>query len=275
MRIAVILSTYNNPKWLQKALLGFSAQTHRTFEMIVADDGSTSETRLLIENLRKKIDQPISHIWHEDKGFRKTIILNKAIQSTVADYLIFTDGDCIPRNDFVKAHLRFAQHGHFLSGGYFKLPMITSEKIDDDDILSQQCFKAEWLLQNGLEQLDLKITAKGFTADILNRLTTTKPTWNGHNASGWRSDILRINGFDERMQYGGEDRELGERLIHLGLKPKQIRYSAVCLHLEHERSYVRPEMLEKNNAIRRETKVKKVVRTPFGIEKSLHNETYV
>jgi glycosyltransferase involved in cell wall biosynthesis len=273
MRVAAIISTYNNPKWLQKVLWGFSAKIVGDFEIIIADDGSTEETAALIEQTRSALSQPLLHVWHEDQGFRKTIILNKALQATTADYLIFTDGDCVPRNDFVQAHLRKAERGYFLSGGYFKLPMTTSEKISESDIRLQLCFNADWLLQNGLQRVDLKITAKNFFAETLNRLTTTKPTWNGHNASGWRSDLLRVNGFDERMQYGGEDRELGERLIHAGVKPKQIRYSAACLHLEHERGYVKAEMLEKNDAIRRETRIKKTVRTPFGIEKSLHDET--
>jgi hypothetical protein len=100
----------------------------------------------------------------------------------------------------------------------------------------------------------------------LNTITPTTPSWNGHNSSAWKSDILSVNGFDERMQYGGEDRELGERLINYGLKPKQIRYSAVCLHLDHPRGYVTPEMIVKNKAIREATKSNNSVWTDFGIK---------
>ena len=55
-----------------------------------------------------------------------------------------------------------------------------------------------------------KLTATGFKRWALNTFTPTKASWNGHNASGWLSDILAVNGFDERMQYGGQDREFGE-----------------------------------------------------------------
>jgi hypothetical protein len=112
-----------------------------------------------------------------------------------------------------------------------------------------------------------KITATGIKELLLNTLTPTTATWNGHNASGFKADILKANGYDERMQYGGEDRELGERLFNSGIKAKQIRYSAICLHLDHERGYVKPEMIEKNKAIRETTKMQKVTRTPYGIEK--------
>ena len=104
---------------------------------------------------------------------------------------------------------------------------------------------------------------------VLNFLTPTTPSWNGHNASGWKEDILAINGFDERMQYGGQDRELGERLVNYGVKSKQIRYSTVCLHLDHPRGYAIPESIKKNKNIRKETQVKLKKWTDFGILKKL------
>jgi hypothetical protein len=104
-------------------------------------------------------------------------------------------------------------------------------------------------------------------SSLLNCITPTTASWNGHNASGWKKDFLTVNGFDERMQYGGEDREFGERLINLGIQTKQIRYSTVCVHLDHARGYVKPEMIEKNLQIRRETKELKSAWTDFGIMK--------
>ena len=103
--------------------------------------------------------------------------------------------------------------------------------------------------------------------NLLNAMTPTKATWNGMNSSGWKDDILAANGFDERMQYGGEDRELGERLMNSGIKGKQIRYSAICLHLFHERSYATSESIQKNTNIRRQTKKNKRIKTDFGIYK--------
>ena len=197
-QISIILSTYNQPSWLEKALQGYEFQTFKDFEILIADDGSKDETRLLIENYKKKSKLKIKHIWHEDNGFQKTIILNKSIISSKSDYLLFSDGDCIPRSDFVEKHISQREEKYFLSGGYFKLPLNISEIISLDDIKNQNCFDINWLKKNGLNSSikNYKLTARGCTEKLLNRLTPTKATWNGHNSSGWKKDILNVNGFD-------------------------------------------------------------------------------
>lgn len=267
MKASVIMSTYNAIEWLEKVLWGFSVQTSTDFEIIIADDGSKIETKNKIEELRKLISIPIIHVWHEDNGFQKTKILNKAILASTTDYLIFTDGDCIPRKDFVETHLNHREKGYFLSGGYFKLPMDISNKITKEDILNQDCFNLNWLKKHGLKanMKNIKLTPFKFLTKGLNKITPTKPTWNGHNASGWKADLLAIDGFNQEMQYGGEDRELGERLFNMGLSSKQIRYSAICVHLDHARGYVSDEVWKKNNDIRAFTKANKVVKTDKGI----------
>ncbi len=267
--ISVIISTYNSPKWLQKVLWSFEVQTFKNFEVVIADDGSDIETKTLIETMSSQVSYPIQHIWHEDNGFQKTIILNKATVASKGDYLVYTDGDCMARADFLQVHETRKEAGYFLSGGYFKLPMNISEAITESDIKEQRCFDINWLKQQGLKSSfkNNKITSKGAKERLLNKFTPTTATWNGHNASGYKSDILAVNGYDERMQYGGEDRELGERLFNAGLKAKQIRYSGICLHLDHERGYVKPEMIEKNKAIRATTKSERITKTPYGIEK--------
>lgn len=268
--ISVILSTYNAVEWLKKTLLGYSVQNFKNFEVIIADDGSTLETSKFISDFSKKVDFPIIHVWQEDDGFQKTKILNKAILACNSDYILMSDGDCIPRKDFIKIHIKFREEGYFLSGGYFKLPMDISEEITSEDILSQRCFEKAWLKAKGLKSSlkNSKLTAGRKRAKILNTITPTGATWNGHNSSGWKKDILAVNGFDERMQYGGEDRELGERLFNLGIKSKQIRYSAVCVHLEHSRGYVNQEAIELNNSIRGKVKAENLTETPYGIRKS-------
>ena len=146
--------------------------------------------------------------------------------------------------------------------------MSISELISKDDIVNQRCFDLKWLTANGLPKSykNIKFTAKGFLSKFLNFITPTNASWNGHNSSGWKKDLVEVNGFNQEMQYGGQDRELGERLFNKGLKSKQIRYSAICVHLDHKRGYVNEETWKKNYAIRENTRKNKVIKTPIGID---------
>ena len=267
--ISIIISTYNSEKWLENVMWSYHKQTFKDFEMVIADDGSKQPTFDLIEKMKSLVNYPIIHVWHEDNGFQKSEILNKAIMQCNAEYILMSDGDCMAREDFVQVHIDNKEEDYFLSGGYFMLPMDISKSITKEDILNQKCFNLKWLKSKGLKPSfkNNKLTAKGFKEKVLNTLTPTGATWNGHNASGWKKDILAVNGFDKRMQYGGQDRELGERLFNHGIKSKQIRYSAICLHLDHPRGYKTQESINKNLAIRATTKKEKLAWTDYGIVK--------
>lgn len=267
LKISVIVSTYNSEAWLEKVLLGFNCQSFRDFEVIIADDGSAAPTRELLQRMQQEVFYPIVHVWQEDDGFQKSRILNKAVVACNTEYIIMTDGDCIPRRDFVEVHYINKEEGYFISGGYYMLPMNISLLITPEDIEQQRCFDINWLKEKGIPKTfkNNKLTARGLAARLLNAVTPTNASWNGHNSSGWKKDILNVNGFDERMQYGGQDRELGERLFNFGIKSKQLRYSAVCVHLDHKRGYRTPESLEKNAGIRKKTKQEKRVWTYYGI----------
>jgi glycosyltransferase involved in cell wall biosynthesis len=270
LSISVIVSTYNSPAWLEKVLWGFENQSYKDFQIVIADDGSTDETRILIDDFKNHSSLDIEHVWHEDNGFQKCMILNKAIIAAKGNYLIFTDGDCVPRRDFVQAHREQAKPGYFLSGGYFKLPMSCSKAIGKGDIISGDAFDINWLQQHGYPTSAKKarLTAKGNWAKILNFIITTKKTWNGNNSSGWKSDILKINGFDERMQSGGQDVEMGNRMKYSGVKAKRVRYTAVCVHLDHARGYKNDASIANNRIIRAETIRERKQYTPYGIVKS-------
>ncbi|WP_431136673.1 glycosyltransferase family 2 protein [Psychroserpens mesophilus] len=267
--VSVIISTYNQPKWLQNVLWSYELQNFKNFEIIIADDGSNKETEALIDNFLTQSDLKITHVWQKDNGFQKTKILNKAILKAKAEYLIFTDGDCMARQDFVATHLKMRRENCALSGGYFKLNKTISEAISKDDITKQKCFDAKWLLNKGLKKTFKlnKLTSFGKKAWFLNTFTPTKATFDGMNVSLWKKDILAVNGFDERMTYGGEDREVGERMMHNGITFIQARYSVICVHLFHERPYRNDESIAFNKSIRKETKRIKSKYTDFGIAK--------
>ncbi len=263
--VGVIVSTYNNPQWLEKALWGLRYQTHRPDEIIIADDGSTDETRLLVERYAKTM--PIRYVWHKDKGFLKTTILNKAVLEATADYLIFIDQDLIARSDFISQHYLHARKGHFVSGGAVLLPEQLSHAVTEEDIRTQRLFDIAWLRQHGLpwNWKMSKLWRSKFLCWLLNRLTPTRATWNGGNASTWREYILQANGFDTRMRYGAEDREFGQRLMNAGYKGIQLRYGTPLMHLYHTRPYRNEEDWQRNCKIWKQTIQSKTTTTQYGI----------
>jgi len=268
MKISVIVSTYNSPAWLRKVLWGYSCQSDRDFEIVVADDGSGEETGELLQSAAQSYPVPLRRVWHEDDGFRKWRIVNRAIEAAHGEYLLFTDGDCIPPADLVATHRRLARPGRFLSGSYLKLPMDTSEAVTQDDVVSQRCFSLAWLSRHGYGPHPnwLKIIARPLRIDaVLNALTPAKRTFNGNNSSCWRADAVRIGGFDERIRYGGGDREFGYRLVHAGVRPMLVRYSAPCLHLDHARGYRNAAVRALNESIIAETRASRRVRTEHGL----------
>jgi len=273
MKISVIVSTYNKREWLEKVLCGYTVQDHRDFELVIADDGSTEDTREMILAFSRESDFPIRHLWHPDKGYQRSTILNAAILASRGDYLIFSDGDCIPRSDFVRAHRELATPGRFLSGGSVYLSMPVSEAITLTDVESGRFADARWLTEQGqaLGRHRLRLVARDWRAGVLDVLTTTNPTWNLNNASTWREWIFAANGMEAEMQYGGADRALGSRLENLGLRGKRARFRAVLLHLDHDRPYKTRESIQKNKGIRRRIVKEKETRARVGLEELMAN----
>jgi hypothetical protein len=148
--------------------------------------------------------------------------------------------------------------------------MDLSTRIDADDIDSGRCFDLAWLQRHEKMNLSnrLKLGASPAAARLLDAVTPAGATFNNCNSSAWKDDLLAINGYDERMKYGGPDRELGERLENHGIKGLQIRHKAVCIHLDHARGYKTADSVAANLAIRAHTRASNVVWTPHGIRKS-------
>ena len=267
MRTGVVVTTYRRPDALELVLEGYARQDRIPDEILVADDGSGEETAEVLERLASSTGLPIVHVWHSDRGFQKTEVLNRAIRASRSDYLIFTDGDCVPRADFVSTHLQLARPGRFLSGGYVRLAASTTEALTVEDVRSGRAFDPRWLAGHGtaLGRHRLRLLTGQVIPTVLDALTTTLPTWNGMNSSTWRQDLEGVNGFDLDFVYGGLDRELGGRLENAGLKGVQVRHRAVVLHLHHERPYKDPATIRKQRAHREAAKKSGLVRASRGL----------
>lgn len=230
MHVSVILSTYNRAGYLELSLLGYMRQTHRDFEIVIADDGSTDGTHGLIERYQKLAPFPIRHVWQENKGRRKAKILNKAIKQARYDYLIFSDGDCIPKGDFIEAHVRNFQGGYFLGGGHIRLTKDYSATLPPESV-SQGVYE-QALTPEHLWGLRWKQWKNQFYMLIGKK---RRPKFIGLNISVDKQSVFEINGFDENYEgWGQEDSDLRERLKRLGLRPRSILTQAIVFHLYHE-----------------------------------------
>ena len=259
---SVIVSTYNRPEYLELVLHGYAAQTDSDFEVVVADDGSAPATAAVINRYREDTGLPITHVWHKDSGFRKSLIVNRAIAAAGGAYLLFTDGDCIPRRDLVEVHRRLARPGYFVAGGYLKLPATISSAIKPANIRSGEIADLRWLRELGWNpgRRALRLVKSETLAAFFDAVTPTRAEFQGNNASVSREALAVVNGFESDMGYGGLDKALGYRLRNAGIRGIQARHRAIAMHLDHPRPYRDDEGLRKNREIlarirnRRETR---------------------
>lgn len=245
MRIAVVVTTYNRPDALAAVLEGYLAQTDRNFEVIVADDGSTDATRQMVESYRKRVPFELQHVWQEDKGFRAAAVRNRAVAATGADYIIFTDGDCIPLRDFVTRHRMMAERGWFLSGNRILLTQAFTARVLQENIPVYAWDRKAWIAARW--HGDINRFMPLLFPPIPDALRKRHPTrWEGVktcNLSVWRKDFLMVNGMDEAYSgWGMEDSDLVARLLHADVFHKSARFGAPVLHLwhaENDRSMLR------------------------------------
>ncbi|NQW69430.1 MAG: glycosyltransferase family 2 protein [Betaproteobacteria bacterium] len=235
--ISILLATYNWPQALKLCLESLATQTDQDFEIIIADDGSTNETKQLIEKIKHNHPIPMTHLWQEDQGFRKTKILNQAIAAAHGNYLIFLDGDCIVQPDYVARHRALAQKGYLITGSRVLLDQSLTKRLLNwpnwdykrfaSKLLSYRlsgCINKYWPLQIKLSNSSWRDYQKFVWRRI-----------KGCNMACWKEDAEAINGFDESMTgWGHEDADFVFRLQRHHIKRKSGSWSTEVLHLFHK-----------------------------------------
>lgn len=275
MKCSLIISVYNDIKTLILILEALKIQTEKEFEVIVADDGSDND---FVERLREYIGKSpykITHLWHEDKGWRKEIILNKAIVASTTNYLIFIDGDCIPHKRFIEEHLSLAKKGFAIGGRRVMLSEELTKKVTPQLIASGKLHT--YLLPRVLWQ---GITGKIRHAEEIIRITNKwlrKKLFKerlhdllGCNFSIHKDDFLKINGFDERFAHPsvGEDTDIEARLNRIGIYCKVERHIITVYHKWHKLNH---SGAENNAQYFQENNKKEIAWTPYGIVKEKEN----
>lgn len=247
MRIAVIVPTYNRPDALAAVIEGYIDQTDLNFEVIIADDGSTESTLKVVSYYQKLATLNIKHVWQEDTGFRLAAVRNRAIAATQADYLILTDGDCIPMPTFVAEHRKLAEPGWFLAGSRVLLSPSFTQQLLAKPLFTLPVLvpalkvtlwpKYYWLKASLSKKINRFLPF--ISLSLPSHLRKLQPSaWKGAktcNLSLWRSDYVAINGMDEAYEgWGMDDSDLVVRLFHAGIQRKSARFTAPVLHLWHK-----------------------------------------
>lgn len=260
MRTTLVITTYNWPEALRKVLQSVLGQTTMPDEIIVADDGSAQDTQKVIDEYKAKSPVPLIHVWQEDKGFRRTAILNKAFAKASGDYIIQMDGDAIADRHFVSDHLDVAQEGCFVCGSRVKLTPEVSARI-----LSAEGFRFNiWNLPVGFMANSLR--SRLLRHYLAFRYARTIDHLRGCNMAFWRDDLLKVNGYNEDLeQWGHEDGELAFRLHNAGVRKKALKMGGNVFHLYHSEHSKANEQrhLEEIERVKRE----KITRCSNGLEK--------
>lgn len=253
----LIITTYNWPQALRACLESVQRQSVMPSQVIIADDGSGAETQELIERYQKVFSVPLLHVWQEDKGYRRSAILNKALRMVDANhYVIFIDGDIILHRKFIADHMRLAEQGFYVFGRR----CYPSEQLSNEILLSNRtkisCFTP------GIRRRDNAFYLPWLTP-ITQGYRRNQNYGYGCNLAAWMSNIIKVNGMNEQMEgWGCEDNDFIQRLRNIGLISKAAKYQAIEYHLHHK---IRP-LNEENRIILKNIIESKAQRCKYGLE---------
>lgn len=233
--ISLIIATYNRADALAAVLRALARQSERNFEIIIADDGSGQEIRDVIATWAPRLGVPIRHVWHEDRGYRLPEIRNKALRASAGRYIIWLDGDCIPRPDFVAAHRALAEPGYFVAGNRVLLSEGLSNRILAEKLEPESWSIGHWLMLRARGETNRALPLLSLPLGPLRKLHARR--WEGvrgGNMAYFREDLERVDGFDASyVGWGPEDSDAVIRVIRSGIKRKDGRFATGVLHLWH------------------------------------------
>lgn len=263
IRASVVITTYNWPQALQRALESLAQQQTLPCEVIVADDGSGEDTRALIHSMAPHYPVPLRHSWIEDRGFRVALARNRAIAASTGGYVLLLDGDMLAHPLFVADHLRAAQRGSFVQG----MRVLTDAEGSASLLAGETA--ALGFFDRGLKRRrhtlripPLAMLSLRFSRGQNDRAIKTC------NQGWWRDDLIALNGFDERFEgWGREDKDLAVRAFHAGLQRRSLRFAGLATHLYHRERH--EQGASPNDAFLDDTRTSRRIRSPQGLDRHL------
>ncbi len=237
--LSIVVSTYEWPEALDAVLRALSEQSDARFEVVVADDGSGSETSDVVGRWLGVFEGRLTHEWQPDDGSRVAMSRNLGALGASGDYLVFLDGDCIPRRHFVRAMRKSIRPGWFAAGRRLQLSLALTERVLSAETSVHGWSLARWLGPRSRGEI---AGVRALTPRDRRRVgRANMPEFHPHNrAYGFligvaRSDFELVDGFDTRfVGWADEDVDLITRLGRLGLRCGHAGPQATVLHLWHE-----------------------------------------
>lgn len=263
--VSLIIATYNWPEALELVLLSVRNQSLLPNEVLIADDGSGEETRKVIASFQKNFPVKLTHVWHDDNGFRLAEIRNKAIAKANTEYIVQIDGDIILHKHFIEDHLSNAVPGYYVTGSRVLLDEKTTLQGQKDKRIHFNFFSKG--IKNRMNAIHAPMLSYFFqkrTKDMHQAIHKIR----GCNMAFWREDLIAINGYNEDLVgWGREDSELSVRMINNGKAKKRIKFGAIQFHQYHQENSKKG--LNKNEGILADTIKDKIVKCKNGLNNHL------
>jgi glycosyltransferase involved in cell wall biosynthesis len=261
MDLALIINTYNQPEYLRRVLAAVDRQSRLPDEVLLADDGSTDDTRKIFETWAGTQKFRTSHLWQKNEGFRRSRILNLAIAAARAEYLVFLDGDTLPHPDFIADHHAAALPKIFVQG---HRALVEQKAAAWFGLNSFSSDRRRAVMQNQISSLKNSFRWPFPVRKIKNHLHGIR----GCNLAIWRNDLLNVNGYNEDFTgWGREDSELAARLMNAGVQRADLRGRALCFHLWHLPAS--RAGLPTNDGLLEKTIREKIIRCEHGLDRRL------
>ncbi len=233
--ISVVITTYNRPDALRAVVEACFTQQDQNFEIIIADDGSTANTKEAIDTLKQRSPVALTHVWQPDDGFRAAMARNRGTIAARGEYVLFLDGDCIPQPDFIAQHRKLARRGFLVSGSRILMSAELTQRILEGQVDLRQASTSELLGYRFKGHLNKAAQLLVRWPDIGRE--SRRFTWRrikSCNLGVWRSDLDMVNGFDESFTgWGHEDSDLVVRLFNAGVMRKDGAFATEVFHLWH------------------------------------------
>jgi glycosyltransferase involved in cell wall biosynthesis len=249
MKISLLITTYNDPVRLKKTLSHCLRLRPQPAEILVCDDGSRPDTGEIIRSFALNSSTPVLHIFQDDHGWDAPGIRNLGAIRSSGDYLLMTDGDCVPHPRFISDHLAAAAEGFFVFGDRAH---VLKEYVDGfstrfdvvwNYLLRKRIIKRRAALRNPLE------TPRVFDRSAFPDIGAVASLAICCNLGVWKKDFFAVNGFDESFRkWWPEDAECSARLLNHGLKLKKFHQKCLVYHLDHsDTSHPSPEVYHYSN----------------------------